>query len=254
MEIYDFVMLAVLLGAALFGAWKGLAWQLASMASIFVSYMIAVQFRDLVAPMIKATPPWNVFLAMLILYVGSSLVIWILFRFVSAFIDRVKLKEFDRQFGALFGLAKGVLLCVVITLFAVTLLSDTQKQSIINSYSGYYIAVLLDKADGVMPRELHEVLDPYINRLDQELDSGAGGLMRSEGWPLGDEALPGSAAAAGGESLWPGSSGLPEWSASASGDAEPNLLPLPQGAWPPPSDRRAGLPETPSTQGYPYQR
>jgi membrane protein required for colicin V production len=174
MQTYDLVMLAVLLGATLFGAWKGLAWQLASMASIFVSYLVAVQFRDALAPAIKATPPWNVFLAMLILYVGTSLVIWILFRFVSAFIDRVKLKEFDRQFGALFGLAKGVLLCVIITLFAVTLLSDSQKHRIINSYSGYYIARILDKANGVMPEELHEVLSPYMNRLDQELVPEAG--------------------------------------------------------------------------------
>ena len=36
-------------------------------------------------------------------------------------IDRLKLKEFDRQIGAIFGLAKGVLWCAVITFFTVTL-------------------------------------------------------------------------------------------------------------------------------------
>ena len=30
--------------------------------------------------------------------------------------------------------------------------------------------MLLDRADAVMPRELHEVLDPYLNKLEQELD------------------------------------------------------------------------------------
>ena len=35
-------------------------------------------------------------------------------------IDRVKLNEFDRQMGALVGFAKGVLLCIAITFFAVT--------------------------------------------------------------------------------------------------------------------------------------
>jgi membrane protein required for colicin V production len=84
-------------------------------------------------------------------------------------IEKVKLKEFDRQIGAIFGLAKGVLLCVLITLFAVTLLSEPQRQAICNSRSGYYIAVLLDKADGVIPGELHQVLDPYIDRLDQQV-------------------------------------------------------------------------------------
>ena len=184
METYDIVMLAVLLGAVLFGAWKGLAWQLASMASIFLSYMVAVQFRDVVTPMIKATPPWNVFFAMLILYVGASLVIWILFRFVRAFIDRVKLTEFDRQFGALFGFAKGVLLCVIITFFAVTLLDEPRKQSIINSYSGHTIARILDKAHGVMPKEIHDVLGPYIHRLDKELEPGAGGVIQRTATPV----------------------------------------------------------------------
>ena len=31
---YDFVMLAVLVGTTLFGLWKGMAWQMASLASV----------------------------------------------------------------------------------------------------------------------------------------------------------------------------------------------------------------------------
>ena len=56
---------------------------------------------------------------MLILFLGTGLVVWIGFNLVSEMIERVKLKEFDRQLGALFGAAKGVLLCVLITLFSV---------------------------------------------------------------------------------------------------------------------------------------
>ena len=118
---------------------------------------------------VHASPPWNVFVAMLVLYVGTSLAIWIVFRMVSQFIDRMKLKEFDRQIGALFGFAKGLLLCVLVTLFAVTLLGETQRQAIVRSRSGNYIAQLLDKSSAVMPHEVHEVLDPYINRLDEQL-------------------------------------------------------------------------------------
>ena len=46
---------------------------------------------------------------MLVLYIVTSLAIWFLFRMVSGIVNRVKLREFDRQMGALFGLAKGVL-------------------------------------------------------------------------------------------------------------------------------------------------
>jgi membrane protein required for colicin V production len=115
---------------------------------------------------------------MLILFLGTSLVVWLGFNLVAEVIEKVKLKEFDRQIGAIFGLAKGVLLCVLITLFGVTLLSEPQRQAICTSKSGYYIAVLLDKADGVIPGELHQVLDPYIDRLDAKVphEHAAGSL------------------------------------------------------------------------------
>lgn len=167
MQPYDVFMLIVLGIAVAWGAWKGLAWQLASLASITLSYLVSLQFRQTLAGVINASPPWNMFLAMLILFLGTGLVVWVGFNLISEVIERVKLKEFDRQLGALFGAAKGVLLCVIITLFSVALLGDSQRQAICNSKSGYYIAVLLDKADAVIPQELHQVLDPYIHKLDQ---------------------------------------------------------------------------------------
>jgi membrane protein required for colicin V production len=169
MQAYDIVMIVVLVAATIFGAWKGLAWQLASLGAIVASYVVALQFRDELAVHIKAAPPWNVFVAMLVLYVGTSLLIWIFFRMVSGFIDKLKLNEFDRQIGALFGFAKGVLLCVIITLFAVTLLGDSQREAIVQSRSGFYIARLLDKSHSVMPQEIHDVLSPYIHTLDERL-------------------------------------------------------------------------------------
>jgi membrane protein required for colicin V production len=169
MQGYDLLMIIVLVAAVVWGAWKGFAWQIASLGSIVASYVVAMMFRQQLAQFINASPPWNMFLSMLILFLGTSLVVWIGFNLVAEVIEKVKLKEFDRQIGAIFGLAKGVLLCVLITLFAVTLLSEPQRQAICNSKSGYYIAVLLDKADGVIPGELHQVLDPYIDRLDAQV-------------------------------------------------------------------------------------
>ena len=43
----------------------------------------------------------------------------------------------------------------------------------LESRSGHYIALLLDRAEGVMPHELHEVLDPYLHKLEKELEPGA---------------------------------------------------------------------------------
>lgn len=187
-ENYDILMIVVLVAATLFGAIKGFAWQLASIASIAVSYFVAYRFREPFSESIKADPPWNRFLAMLILYVGTSLVIWVFFRMVSKSIDRMKLKDFDRQIGAAFGLAKGALFCVLITMFTVTLVGPELREKIVNSRSGYYIAKVLDKSDAVMPPELHEVVAPYIERFEQRMHN-AGGESRDEGglklpWPI----------------------------------------------------------------------
>jgi membrane protein required for colicin V production len=170
MSPYDILMLVVLVGTTVLGAWKGMAWQLASLASLIVSYFVALQFSPQLAPMFGDQAPWNRFIAMLVIYIATSMIVWLIFRAVAQMIDRVKLKEFDRQLGALFGLAKGVLLCVAITFFAVTLLSDDQKETVLTSHSGYYIGLLITQAHAVMPDEIHDVVHPYLHRIQEELD------------------------------------------------------------------------------------
>ena len=83
MQIYDFIMLVVLLVAMFFGYRRGLAWQIASLSAIFASYFVAIRYRDVVEAKIEAEQPWNMFLAMLILYVASSFAIWVLFQMVK---------------------------------------------------------------------------------------------------------------------------------------------------------------------------
>lgn len=180
MQAYDLIMLVVLAIATILGAIKGFAWQVASLASIIVSYLVAYRFRFDLAAMIQATPPWNVFLAMLILYVSTSFVIWVGFRLLSGAIDRVRLKEFDRHLGAGFGLAKGAIYCLLITMFAMTLLGPKQQAAICQSRSGYYIATALDKAVGVLPKEIHDVVGPYLEQLDAKLNQDF-----SQGVPAG---------------------------------------------------------------------
>jgi membrane protein required for colicin V production len=170
MQTYDLVMVLVLVAATMFGFWKGMAWQIASLASLFVSYIASLKFSAQLAPVFGQQAPLNRFAAMLAIYVGTSFFIWTLFRFVSKAIDKIRLEAFDKQLGAMFGFAKGVLLCVAITFFAVTLLPPTQGEAIVGSQSGHYIVALLDKAHAVVPPELHDVIEPYLNKIEQRLN------------------------------------------------------------------------------------
>ncbi len=112
---------------------------------------------------------------MLLLYAGSSFAIWVVFRLISNTIDQVRLRDFDRHMGALLGAGKGVLFCILITMFAVSLLGPRQQQSIINSRSGGYIAQILSAANGiVLPKEIEPIVRPYLNGIEQKFDNRAG--------------------------------------------------------------------------------
>lgn len=172
-------MLAVLLAALIFGVWKGMAWQVAALASVLVSAGVAVHCSAPLAPYFSAHEPWNRFLAMLVLYVATAGAIWLVFRLVSGIIDRLKLQEFDRQLGALFGLAKGILYCVIITFFAVTL-SEWSRQSVLRSRSGDLIARGIRNANPILPDDVRHWLGKYIDELDEKLHAAPQDISPTE--------------------------------------------------------------------------
>jgi membrane protein required for colicin V production len=168
---YDILMLLVLALATLWGLWKGMAWQLAALASVVVSAAVAIHSSAALAPHLPGQDPWNRYLAMLVLYIVTAVAIWIAFHLVSGVIDRVQLKEFDRQLGAIFGLAKGVLYCVVITFFAVTLSEPNGAihQMVLQSRSGALIARGIRNANPILPADIRKHLGTYIDELDAKL-------------------------------------------------------------------------------------
>ncbi len=169
---YDILMIVVLAGTTLWGAFKGAAWQLAALASLIASYFASYYMSDSLTStgLFGDTAPWNRFAAMLTIYIITGIIIWMGFRVISETIERIKLRDFDRQLGALFGLLKGVIFCVLITFFVVTLL-PAQREQVINTRSGRYVAQLLHKADAIMPPELNSLLDPYIKRYEESMQS-----------------------------------------------------------------------------------
>lgn len=234
--VYDTVILLVILFAGFVGWRKGLATQIASIISIFASYLVAVRFRAPVAARIDAEPPWNTFAAMLILYLGTSFIIWLVFRQVRTSIERMKMREFDRQMGLLFGGLKGIVLAGVITMFAFTLLREPQRQAIIHSQSGYYIAKFMTGANSVMPIEVQQFVEPYLRELEQGFDSYPGNSYPGS-YPPGDEYQV--------QDSYPYQPVTPDWNPPP---AAPTYEPPPSN-WP--SDSR---PDWQSSTPSPYQR
>ena len=158
---YDLVMIGILLTAAVLGYFKGIVWQLAWIAGIVVSSFVAIRFSVEAAPYFGEHEPWNRLLAMLALYAGTSVGVWLLFRVVSKAIDAIHLSAFDHQLGLLFGAAKGLLLCVVATFFAV-ILAPAYREQIVVSRSGRMVAELLT----AVPADALETAAPGAARDD----------------------------------------------------------------------------------------
>lgn len=171
MQTYDLIMVAVLAGTALYGYWKGLAWQVASIASIILSYFVALNSHNF-APKFGLEPPLDTAASMLALYLGSSAAVWIGFGFISKSLKAMKLKDWDHQAGALVGAVKGALFCMLITVFAMTLGPKEWGAAIPKSVSGRYIAVALSKTQLLLPKDIQQTIAKYVDPVKSKLESG----------------------------------------------------------------------------------
>lgn len=205
-EGYDLVMLGILAAAAVLGYFKGLVWQIAWIAGIAASSYVALRFGGPLSPFFGQQAPWNKLIAMLALYVATSLAVWLVFRVIAGAINAIHLSAFDHQLGLLLGLAKGALLCVVITFFAVTLAPGYRDQ-IVASRSGRIVAEIIVRADQYLPKDVVETVDPFVKQFEDQLRRPPG--------------APAAAAAAVGPSplqaIWEGVTSAAAWTGAEQG-------------------------------------
>jgi membrane protein required for colicin V production len=213
LEGYDLVMLGILAGAALLGYFKGMVWQLAWIAGIVASSYVAFRFGAMLAPFFGTQAPWNRFAAMLAVYVGTSLAVWLVFRVISGAINAVHLSAFDHQLGLLLGLAKGVLLCVVVTFFSV-ILAPAYRHQIVASRSGRLVAELIVRADTYLPKEIHETVDPFVKQFEKQFDPSMNMPAAAAGQP---SALAGQPSPL--KAMWDGVTSAAAWAGTEQGGA-----------------------------------
>ncbi len=157
---YDVVVAGILLFCAWRGASKGILWQLASIAGIVVCFVFAETVSIAVSPYLGIDAPLNRWVAIFGLYVVSSLVCFGIARGLRGGLEKISFDGVDRHFGMIFGAIKGAILVMVVTFFAVTLREDT-REMVFHSNSGYYIAILFQNIEPVLPEELNVILADF---------------------------------------------------------------------------------------------
>ena len=168
---YDAAMAGVVVGGMIWGAWRGVTWQLASLASLILGYTVAHQLSTQLAPHFPGDAVVSRTLAMMAVYAGVSAGVFGVAWALRATLRKLKFEAFDRHLGMLLGGMEGTLIGMVATFFVVSL-APSMRDPIFASPSGQMVGTLMDAAGPVLPAEIRSALAPFISEAKQAMASG----------------------------------------------------------------------------------
>lgn len=166
MSILDIGVIALLAVGAWQGARRGLAWQLAPIASLILGYVVAYPLSEKVAPGWGDDPSAR-YWALLGCYFVVSLGVYMVARLLRESIEAMRMQEFDRHLGALFGVVKSALLCLVVMFFAVGMSQQT-REFVLGTTSGKTAGYVMHQIEPILPPSMHDFLEPYMAELPSE--------------------------------------------------------------------------------------
>ncbi len=181
MTLYDAAIVAPILGGMVWGAWRGIVWQIASIASLVLGYAVARTTSDDLAVHFPGDPVVARGLAMLVIYAAVSGGIFFAAWMIRATLRRLKFEAYDRHLGMVLGGLEGALVGLVATLFVVSL-APQSRGPIFASPSGKVVGRVMSTLGPALPSEAREVLAPFWSDPPAVADSDdrANGDDRSE--------------------------------------------------------------------------
>ncbi|WP_372662441.1 CvpA family protein [Hydrogenophaga sp.] len=144
----DWALLAVLLLSALLGLWRGLVYEVISVAGWVAAFLLAQWYAADVAawlPMDGASQPLRLAAGFALVFMGTAFAGGMLAWLVKRLVESVGLRPVDRILGGAFGLARGVVILLALTV----VVSMTQMQQ-----QAWWQA---SAAAGVLSSALHQI-------------------------------------------------------------------------------------------------
>jgi membrane protein required for colicin V production len=157
----DWLLCAVLLLSMLLGAWRGLVYELMSLAAWVAAFVLAQWLAQDVALMLpflqSAAAQVQYAAAFVLVFVASLFAAGFLSWVLKKVVETVGLRPVDRALGAVFGLVRGVLLLLVATVL-IQLLGMAHQAWWQEAQGPVWLDVLLNGLKPVLP----EVLQAYL--------------------------------------------------------------------------------------------
>ena len=181
MTIYDAVMAALVVAGMVWGAWRGIVWQVASISSLVLGYAVAHQLSPQLAPHFPGEPVVARAESMLAIYAAVSGAVFLAAWMVRATLRKLRFEAFDRHLGMVMGGIEGALLGLVGTLFVVSL-DEPLRAPIFASPTGQIVSRVMDSVGPVLPDEARQELAPFLISTGGTIANGNGG-SGTEGAP-----------------------------------------------------------------------
>lgn len=128
MVLTDWVLLAALLLSVLLGLWRGLVYEVLSVAGWVAAFVLAQAFADEAGawlPMDGLSPPLRLAAGFVLVFVAVAFAAGLCAWLVQKLVASVGLRPVDRVLGGAFGLVRGLVILLAVAL----VVSMTQMQS-----------------------------------------------------------------------------------------------------------------------------
>lgn len=149
MNPFDIIVLVILVLSAFWGGMRGVVSQIATIASWGLSWFFTARYYTVVGRVFSNSESQTL-PAVVLTFALCVILLTLAFNFLKKAISLAGLGEFDRQMGALFGIFKGALFCMLIAFFAV-LASDKSRDIVNSSKTGPVIIALVDRVEVYFP-------------------------------------------------------------------------------------------------------
>lgn len=156
----DGVLLFVLLVSALVGVWRGLVYEVLSVAAWVAAFVLAQAHADQVAPLLPLdglSPALRIAVAFVVVFVVSAFAGGFLAWVVKKMVAAVGLRPIDRVLGGAFGLLRGAVL-----LLAVALVVGMTPLHGRAAWQASSVARMLDDSLGVLKPLLPPSMSRYL--------------------------------------------------------------------------------------------
>jgi membrane protein required for colicin V production len=171
MTPYDFAMAGIVIAGMIWGAIRGITWQIASIASLLLGYAVAMPVSAQLAPKFPGEPVVARGLALLAVYVAVSGAVYLVAWLIRATLRQWRFEDFDRHLGMILGGLEGALLGLVGTVIAVSV-SASARHTIMTSHAGQIVGTVLNVAQPALPGEVSAVLAKYWEPAVESEESG----------------------------------------------------------------------------------